>query len=69
VWDIHGYDKSGQLVIAWIGLRMRDAGPLPSRRPRNGQAQRRSQAQGAPLATVPSPPPASPASPLRRVTA
>jgi hypothetical protein len=69
VWDIHGYDKSGQLVLAWIGLRMRDAGPLPSRRPRSGQAQRRPQAQGAPLAAVPSPPPASPASPLRRVTA
>jgi enediyne polyketide synthase len=70
VWDIHGYDSSGQLVIAWIGLRMRDAGPLPSRRPRTGQTQRRAQAEGAPLAAVPSPPPASPASPVRpRVTA
>jgi enediyne polyketide synthase len=70
VWDIHGYDSSGQLVIAWIGLSMRDAGPLPSRRPRNGQAQRRPQARGAQLAAVPSPPPAPPASPPRpRVTA
>jgi len=70
VWDIHGYDSSGRLVIAWIGLRMRDAGPLPSRRPRNGQAQRRPQARGAQLAAVPSPPPAPPASPPRpRVTA
>jgi hypothetical protein len=52
VWDIHGYDSSGQLVIAWIGLRMRDAGPLPSRRPRHGQAQRGPQAQGFPLAAA-----------------
>jgi Polyketide synthase dehydratase len=29
VWDVHGYDQDGQLVMAWIGLRMRDAGPLP----------------------------------------
>ena len=29
VWDIHGYDPAGHLVLAWIGLRMRDAGPLP----------------------------------------
>jgi hypothetical protein len=28
VWDIHGYDAAGNPVAAWIGLRMRDAGPL-----------------------------------------
>jgi hypothetical protein len=39
VWDIHGYDGAGQQVIAWIGLRMRDAGPLPSRRGRTARGQ------------------------------
>jgi hypothetical protein len=34
VWDIQGFDGTGRLVIAWAGLRMRDAGPLPSRRGR-----------------------------------
>jgi hypothetical protein len=28
VWDIHGYDTVGDHVVAWIGLRMRDARPL-----------------------------------------
>jgi hypothetical protein len=28
VWDVHGYDAAGHPVAAWIGLRMRDAGPL-----------------------------------------
>ena len=28
VWDVHGYDAAGNPVAAWIGLRMRDAGPL-----------------------------------------
>jgi hypothetical protein len=28
VWDVHGYDAAGHPVVAWIGLRMRDAGPL-----------------------------------------
>ena len=28
VWDVHGYDTTGHPVAAWIGLRMRDAGPL-----------------------------------------
>jgi enediyne polyketide synthase len=28
VWDIHGYDAAGQPVVTWLGLRMRDAGPL-----------------------------------------
>ncbi len=69
VWDIHGYNGAGQLVLAWIGLRMRDAGPLPSRRGRTGQraagAPRRPQTQGAQLTAVPSPPPGPPASPLR----
>ena len=43
VWDIHGYDGAGQLMVAWTGLRMRDAGPLPSRRgrPRRGTRGRR----------------------------
>ena len=36
VWDIHGYDPAGHLVIAWIGLRMRDAGPLPGSGPSDG---------------------------------
>ncbi len=36
VWDIHGYDPAGHLVIAWIGLRMRDAGPLPDSGPADG---------------------------------
>jgi len=36
VWDIHGYDPAGHLVIAWIGLRMRDAGPLPGSGPADG---------------------------------
>jgi enediyne polyketide synthase len=32
VWDVHGYDAAGHPVVAWIGLRMRDSGPLhPSR--------------------------------------
>lgn len=57
VWDIHGYDAAGQLVAAWIGLRMRDAGPLPSRRARN--------AQRAQQAAVPATPAAKPDVPLR----
>ena len=40
VWDIHGYDGTGQLMVAWTGLRMRDAGPLPSRRGRAGRGTR-----------------------------
>jgi enediyne polyketide synthase len=28
VWDIHGYDATGQPVVTWLGLRMQDAGPL-----------------------------------------
>lgn len=28
IWDIHGYDAAGQPVITWLGLRMRDTGPL-----------------------------------------
>ncbi len=36
VWDIHGYDPAGHLLIAWIGLRMRDAGPLPGSGPADG---------------------------------
>jgi hypothetical protein len=47
VWDIHGYDGAGQLVIAWIGLRMRDAGPLPSRRGRAARGQGGQNGQGA----------------------
>lgn len=52
VWDIHGYDGAGQLVIAWVGLRMRDAGPLPSRRGRTarGQGQPGQGAASGPLA-------------------
>jgi Polyketide synthase dehydratase/Acyl transferase domain len=50
VWDIHGYDGTGQLVIAWTGLRMRDAGPLPSRR--NRAAARGQGGQTGPLAAV-----------------
>jgi acyl transferase domain-containing protein len=69
VWDIHGYDGTGQLVLALIGLRMRDAGPLPSRRARGGQrasgAERSPQTQGTQLAAVPSPPPAAASGPLR----
>jgi enediyne polyketide synthase len=68
VWDIHGYDGTGQLVLAWIGLRMRDAGPLPSRRrggQRAQQTQRAQEARESRLATVPPAPPAPPASPLR----
>ena len=34
VWDIRGYDLRGQPVIAWIGLRMREA----ARRPGSGPA-------------------------------
>jgi hypothetical protein len=48
VWDIHGYDGAGQQVIAWIGLRMRDAGPLPSRRGRTARGQGGQAGQGAP---------------------
>ena len=33
VWDIHGYDLAGHLVIAWIGLRMREAGLRPGSGP------------------------------------
>jgi hypothetical protein len=68
VWDIHGYDGTGQLVLAWIGLRMRDAGPLPSRRGRGQRAQptqRPQDAREARPATVPPAPTAPPASPLR----
>ncbi|HLH58189.1 MAG TPA: acyltransferase domain-containing protein [Streptosporangiaceae bacterium] len=28
IWDVHGYDAAGAPVAAWIGLRMRDAGPV-----------------------------------------
>ncbi|HEX3749852.1 MAG TPA: acyltransferase domain-containing protein [Streptosporangiaceae bacterium] len=65
VWDIHGYDGTGQLVIAWIGLRMRDAGPLPSRRGRTSRGQGGQPGQGAPsepLAVPGSAPAASAAS-------
>jgi hypothetical protein len=48
VWDIHGYDGAGQPVIAWIGLRMRDAGPLPSRRGRTARGPGGQAGQGAP---------------------
>lgn len=34
VWDVHGYDAAGTPVLAWIGLRVRDAGPLPASLPR-----------------------------------
>ena len=33
VWDIHGYDLRGHLVVAWIGLRMREAAPRPGSGP------------------------------------
>ncbi len=33
VWDIHGHDLAGQPVLAWIGLQMRDAGPVPASGP------------------------------------
>jgi hypothetical protein len=29
VWDVEAVDASGQLLVAWRGLRLRDAGPLP----------------------------------------
>jgi hypothetical protein len=65
VWDIHGYDGAGQLMVAWTGLRMRDAGPLPSRR---GRPRARDQkAQSGPLTTMPATPPAPSANPLRRL--
>ena len=60
VWDIHGYDSAGQLVIAWIGLQMRDAGPLPSRRGRSAARGQGSQgAQTGPLTAVPGSAPAA----------
>jgi Polyketide synthase dehydratase/Acyl transferase domain len=65
VWDIHGYDGAGQLMVAWTGLRMRDAGPLPSRR---GRPRARDQGpQSGPLTTMPAAPPAPSADPLRRL--
>ena len=65
VWDIHGYDGAGQLMVAWTGLRMRDAGPLPSRRGRS--AARDQGPQSGPLSTMPAAPPAPSADPLRRL--
>ena len=65
VWDIHGYDGAGQLIVAWTGLRMRDAGPLPSRRGRS--AARDQGPQSGPLSTMPAAPPAPSADPLRRL--
>jgi hypothetical protein len=65
VWDIHGYDGAGQLMVAWTGLRMRDAGPLPSRRGRS--AARDQGPQSGPLTTMPPAPPAPSADPLRRL--
>jgi hypothetical protein len=65
VWDIHGYDGAGQLMVAWTGLRMRDAGPLPSRRGRS--AARDQGPQSGPLTTMPAAPPAPSADPLRRL--
>jgi enediyne polyketide synthase len=65
VWDIHGYDGAGQLMVAWTGLRMRDAGPLPSRRGRS--AARDQGSQNGPLPTMPAAPPAPSADPLRRL--
>jgi len=64
VWDIHGYDGAGHLVIAWAGLRMRDAGPLPSRRGRTGSRApaQSGHGQSGPLAVPGSPPAASAAS-------
>jgi hypothetical protein len=65
VWDIHGYDGTGQLMVAWTGLRMRDAGPLPSRRGRS--AARDQEPRSGPLTTMPAAPPAPSADPLRRL--
>ena len=65
VWDVHGYDGAGQLMVAWTGLRMRDAGPLPSRRGRS--AARDQGPQSGPLTTMPAAPPAPSADPLRRL--
>jgi malonyl CoA-acyl carrier protein transacylase len=65
VWDIHGYDGAGQLMVAWTGLRMRDAGPLPSRRGRS--AARDQGPRSGPLTTMPAAPPAPSADPLRRL--
>jgi hypothetical protein len=33
VWDMRGYDLAGRLVIAWIGLRMREASLRPGSAP------------------------------------
>jgi hypothetical protein len=65
VWDIHGYDGTGQLMVAWTGLRMRDAGPLPSRRGRS--AARDQGPRSGPLTTMPAAPPVPSADPLRRL--
>ncbi|HEY4702405.1 MAG TPA: polyketide synthase dehydratase domain-containing protein, partial [Streptosporangiaceae bacterium] len=65
VWDIHGYDGTGQLMVAWTGLRMRDAGPLPSRR---GRPWARDQGpRSGPPTTMPAAPPVPSADPLRRL--
>jgi malonyl CoA-acyl carrier protein transacylase len=65
VWDIHGYDGTGQLMVAWTGLRMHDAGPLPSRR---GRPWARDQGpRSGSLTTMPAAPPVPSADPLRRL--